>query len=153
MAEQNPYQPPQAAVDQVAEPVKPTPMSRVVAVGWIVTFAAGGFLIGLISRTVRPYISGPVHYEMLVALGLLIGLALAAIYRFRALQYIRGLMFLNLALFALWAAFATGWSLIDRRLWDDLIGMAAALWLGSAVIGSILLKVLQVYKQHQRTST
>jgi hypothetical protein len=145
MAEQNPYQPPQAAIDRPAEPT-----SMPLAVGWIVTFAAGGFLIGLASRTVRPYISGPVHYEMLVALGLLIGLALAAIYRFRKLPLRTALRCFNLAMFSLWAAFAIGWTVIHRGFWDDLVGMTAAFWIGSAVIGSILLKLLHVYKQHQR---
>lgn len=114
----------------------------------IVTAAA--FVTGVVSRIARDHVTGSVHYEMLVALGVLVGLCLFVLYRFRSNP--AGIYSLNLAIFGIWMAFATAWLLIHRRLWDDFVNVIGVCRIGSAVTGTILLKLYQIY-QARRTKS
>lgn len=100
-----------------------------------------GLVIGVVSRALRPHIMGPVHYEAIVTLGLLVAVTLALVLSHR--QSSHGLWPFQLEAFSLWAAFASGWSLMHGGVWTDLIAVAVPWWLGCAVVGGAMLTWLR----------
>lgn len=75
-------------------------------------------------------------------------LALVGLYSFIALAFLglvlnhrrspRGIWPYQLDCLALWAAFASGYSLVHGRIWSDLIASTVAFWLGFAVLGGLI---------------
>lgn len=100
-----------------------------------------GLVIGAVSRALRPHLVGQVHYEVIVAFGLLAALVFSLVLSHR--QSDDGQWPFQLEVFALWAAFVSGWSLMHGGVWTDLIAVCVPWWLGCAVIGGALLKWLR----------
>ena len=100
----------------------------------------------------RRFIPGPIHYEMIVAFGAMLSFSVVALWCFRRLASHEAASNFNLASFGLWLAFAAGWSIAQRRMWDDLLGMVAVFWFGSAMIGTILLKLIAVLRDRANRS-
>ncbi|RKJ99655.1 hypothetical protein CE154_008030 [Alicycliphilus denitrificans] len=94
---------------------------------------ATGGLLGAVSRGVRNWIPGPVHYEAIASLALLalVSLVLALARQARHLSY-------QLEVFSLWAAFLAGWSLIHRSVWSDAVFSFGMGWLACAVVGGVV---------------
>ena len=96
----------------------------------------GGFVIGIMSRILRPRLQfGRVHYEMLATLVLLavIGILLMLIHR----KSRRGFWLYQLETISLWAAFTSGWSLTHGYVWSDLLTTTAGWWLAWALAGGM----------------
>ena len=99
--------------------------------------------VGGLSRLCRPLANvGGVHYEALVALFILIGLALLLVYLNHPSRVNLPHLFFQLENFCLWLAFAFGWTVANRGLWDDFVFFNVVAMGCSAVIGSGLLVVL-----------
>lgn len=99
--------------------------------------------VGALSRLCRPLANvGGVHYEALVALFILIGLALLLVYLNHPSRVKLPHLFFQLENFSLWLAFAFGWTVANRGLWDDFVLFNVVAMGCSAVIGSGLLAVL-----------
>ncbi len=142
MSASNPYRPPQAPI----EPPATTNVTVPTGVAWRVILTVGilGLIVGLASRSVRPMFAGPIHYDMVAATFLQISEVIAVVVVFRRRQLRDGIINMNLAIAAIWSAFFVGWTLrhgamtlIHGRIWDDLVGMTAVFWLGSAIFGSL----------------
>ncbi|MHA7600469.1 hypothetical protein ACX12L_11060 [Alicycliphilus sp. T452] len=95
---------------------------------------ATGVFLGAVSRGVRNWLPGPVHYEAIASLALLalVSLVLALARQARHLSY-------QLEVFSLWAAFLAGWSLIHRSVWSDAVFSFGMGWLACAVVGSVVI--------------
>ena len=90
---------------------------------WIVSFAiAFGFSVGAISSYVRPMISGPVHYEAIVSLLLLILFFVGSL--FICLRTARPTQWTGVVIVLTWITFFIGWSLVAQRMWDDMAGVS-----------------------------
>ena len=113
-----------------------------------------GWLLGVSARMVRPYASWDgLHLEMLTALIILVTgtLALLISHTRHATRELRAHhRIFQLELATIWAAFATGWSLVAGRPWGDLIGFSAAWWFGSAVVTAIVFAVVRWRRPHPR---
>ena len=103
-----------------------------------VVIVVGSFLFGMATRAARPLFTGTTHYESLAALVLLILLSLGlSIYHRR-----RGFQLLyQLEIVALWAGWASGWSLIHGGVWGDLLAVTIPWWFGCALIGGLVVSV------------
>jgi len=134
MSASNPYRPPQAPLELPTT----TNVNVPTGVAWrvILTVSMIGLFVGLASRSVRPMFAG-IHYEMIAATFLQILVVIAVVVVFRRRQLRDGTINVNLAIAAVWGAFFVGWALRDGRIWDDLLGMTAVFWLGSAIFGSL----------------
>ena len=101
------------------------------------------WVLGNISRALRtPLGVGGVHYEAIVSLVLLIASALALVVYHRSHSPGCGQGFYQLEVLALWAGFASGWSMVHGHAWDDLVVVSVAWWLGCAIVGGIILRLL-----------
>ncbi len=98
-----------------------------------------GFVIGVLSRALRSAIRGPVHYEALLSILLLAAICLALALDHRRAR--RGFWPYQLEVFALWAAFTSGWSVVHGHVWSDLLSMTIMLWLACAVVGGIVVSL------------
>ena len=93
-----------------------------------------GLVLGSASRALRG--RGPVHYEAIVALGILIVIALFLAINHRKSS--NGFWPFQLEIVSLWFAFAAGWSLVHGSIWGDIVSFTVAWWIGSALIGGIM---------------
>jgi len=72
-------------------------------------------------------ITGPVHYEAILALFVLMpAILLVLVWSVRRTPWKRVSGWLALAVLFTCLAFVAGWSLVERRLWDDVIFVMAA---------------------------
>jgi len=140
LANSRPEQPqPSPAPEQTSHPTAPSERATG-GRSWTrpVIIVAGSFLFGMATRAARPLFTGPTHYESLAALVLLILLSLGlSIYHRRwgfQLPY-------QLEIVALWAGWASGWSLIHGGVWGDLLAVTLPWWLGCALIGGLVVSV------------
>jgi hypothetical protein len=140
MTESNPYQPPESPVERVRqEDIWPSS-----GLAWrpLLLMALMGLLVGFVSRSVRPMITGPIHYEMIGVIFWQGSWILASLVVFWKMGLRRGILHVNLGIAAIWWAFFLGWSIRHRGVWDDLIGMTITFWIGSSAIGSLAMSAL-----------
>ena len=105
---------------------------------------SASWVLGNISRALRTVLNiGGVHYEAVASMVLLVATALALVVHHRSHSPERGQGFYQLEVFALWAGFASGWSMVHGSAWGDLINVSVAGWLGCAIVGGIILIVLK----------
>lgn len=111
---------------------------------WFVALLLVGMLVGAVSRYVRPYCSGPVHYEALVDLVMRIAIGVwVLIIHLRYYPKRRAWASLQLSLVGLHLGHLIGWSAVEGRFWDDLLQVDAVIWVASGVISTVLLVGLQ----------
>lgn len=104
---------------------------------------SASWVLGNISRALRPMLGvGGLQYEALASIVLLVAIALALVVYHRSHNPKRGQGFYQLEVLALWAGFASGWSMVHGYAWEDLIGVCVACWLGCAIVGGIILKLM-----------
>ena len=160
MVDINPYASPQTtSVENSSKSRFEVVRCLPIACRWIVALAIVSLLIGSGSRTIRPYVTGTVHYESFVAMLSLFLLSLALLLRFwrfplpqatAALQI--GLLSVGSSFFAGWSAVhIAGWSAVYRGMWEDLGRISLVCWLGCAVIGSLVLLI--PHKRYSRRPT
>ena len=114
-------------------------------------YSVGGFVLGAISSYIRPHVihKGAVHPEAIASLVILIVFVLVGIVHHAKPKSGRSLALFEVEIIGLWAAFAFGWSLVYRSVWDDIIGFAIMGWLGSAVSGLLFIPLLRwMYNRH-----
>lgn len=138
----NPYQPPLTLEldDQSlgADPRHSNGRAALPAVCVVAALAVGG-----LSHLCRQFASlAGIHWEALAALFILIGLALFLVYLNHRAEGKLTHLFFQLENFSLWLAFAFGWTVLNRGLWDDFILFNVVAMGCSAVVGSGLLVVL-----------
>jgi len=140
VAESNPYRPPRASLEDATaanpDPPRGSPWRVIALVG------IAGLAVGVVSRQVRPLIRGPIHYDAVAAMALQVSLALAVVVAFRRRQLPGGILYLNLAIAALWGSFFVGWTVNHGHFWHDFVSVTTAFWIGSASVGSLMLFVL-----------
>lgn len=86
----------------------------------VVVFAVVTALLGVATGLVRPMIPGPVHYETIVSLLVVVPLVLLAwVFVLRAVPWQRAGRWVVLGDVAICMAYWAGWSLLVRHLWDD----------------------------------
>ncbi|RCU50060.1 hypothetical protein DU002_10625 [Corallincola holothuriorum] len=108
----------------------------------------GSFVFGLITRALRPFFSGSINWESLIALVVLVLLALAFALNHRRNGYQLGFQLEN---FALWTGWSSGWSLIHGNIWGDLVGVVTLWWFACAVIGGLLVAIRRKISAQQPT--
>lgn len=100
----------------------------------------GGFIVGVVSRTLRDVMrSGGVHYEALLSIVLLGGTCLVLALNHRKSE--QGFWPYQLEVFALWAAYTSGWSLVHGHVWSDLIALTFLWWMACAFVGGLVVIV------------
>ncbi len=148
----NPYQPPfTLELDDhslVAGPRHSNGYAALPAVCIVAALAVGGG-----SRLCRQIADiGGIHLEAFAALLILSGLALFLVYLNYRVQGKRTHLFFQVENFSLWLAFAFGWTVVNRGLWDDFIFFNAIAMGCSAVTGSGLLVVLGRLRRNSSAS-
>jgi hypothetical protein len=109
------------------------------ASAWMYAGSAGfGVGLGIISRMVRPLFDYSIHWEALASIIVLAAIVAVLAVANRQLKPGRGLAMLEAETLLLWAGFAGGWSILEGRLWDDLL-VVCALWCGGCGIGGAAL--------------
>ena len=97
---------------------------QLVSPHWIVSSAmVFGLVVGAVSSYVRPMISGPVHFEAIVSLLLLVMFFVVTLVI--SLATARPMLWTSVAIVLTWLAYFVGWSLVAQRMWDDMIGVCA----------------------------
>src|SRR5262245_47313453 len=110
---------------------RPATSPALVISGTVILCAVLAFGVGVTSRMIRSRFWGPIHPEALAALAATAAICLAAVFRLRGLRPIPAAVGLTIAVFATWSAFVVGWSLIEGRLWDNLLQVSFWSWLVS----------------------
>ena len=82
-----------------------------------------GLVVGAVSSYVRPMISGPVHFEAIVSLLLLVMFFVVTLVI--SLATARPMLWTSVAIVLTWLAYFVGWSLVAQRMWDDMIVVCA----------------------------
>jgi hypothetical protein len=106
--------------------------------GWFSALLASGAaftLLGIVTRTIRPFVDGMVHWESLAGFAAIV--AVLALLAWRPARHRRQLMY-QLYNVVVWAGYATGWALVHGSLWDDLTEVTVLGWAGAAVLGGII---------------
>ena len=103
------------------------------------TIVVASCLLGLLTRSLRSVLDvGGLHVEVVLALAVMLT-AVVLLARFHGRRgWQLGFELENLAL---WAGFASGWSLLHGGVWSDLLGLVGPFWLGSALVGGLLVAV------------
>lgn len=117
MIEDNPYSPPQTVSPPMLEPVDGSWLSNGNAIH-VVLFVTG-LTLGLLSRFLRPFITGPIHFEALIEFGVKIAISIAMLWLARNRHMRHPVLRFSLSVFALWIGSAIGWSMLNGRLWSD----------------------------------
>ena len=108
-----------------------------------VACAGGGGAVGVVSRLCRPLIVGPVHYEALISTAVLcLAAVLLVVLNCKTSPKLAHLCF-QLENFSLWIGYASGWTVIQKSLWDDFVFVVLATNLCVGFAGSLLLLALQ----------
>lgn len=137
----NPYAAPLTHSDTVEESTALARTQRNKARRWIAFFGVVALAIGIVSRLVRPMIDGPIHYESIVSGLLLIALCFVLLGLLKSFPFQRALVGLLIGLFAIWCGYFCGWTAVHGSVWDDLIAVAAMMWLVSSLTGSVILYI------------
>ena len=98
-----------------------------------------GFALGAISRVARDWFTGPIHYEAVASLFVLVLISLVLALRRPSLGARTWLY--QLEVLSLWAAYLSAWSLVNRAVWSDAVVTFSAWWLGCAVLGGVLVAI------------
>ncbi len=144
MPESNPYHPPREKAEHAVILSDP----ELTGIAWrkLCLMGCSGLFVGVTSRLARQLVPGPIHYEAIAAMVVLIALVLAVIYTFRRWPLYDALINMDLAITMLWGSFFIGWTIIHGEIWVDFIFLAAMSWFGSTTIGSLLMCVLKVIR-------
>lgn len=110
---------------------------------WFIVFAITGLVSGAISRNARD--SGPIHYEAIVSWAFLMVMSFVAMRLNRRQPRHSALIDFNLQAFFLWFAFLAGWSVVNESIWEDILLVLGAWWLGVALVGTLALVLLQKF--------
>ena len=151
MPESNPYQPPRAKAEHAVKLSEP----ELTGIAWrkICLIGGSGLLVGVTSRLARQLVPGPIHYEAIASMVVLIALVLAVIYAFRRWPLHEALINTDLAITILWGSFFIGWTMIHGEFWGDFILLTAMSWFGSITIGSLLIYVLKLIRTKSITES
>ena len=99
----------------------------------IAVFALVGFLLGTVTRALRDITQyGNVHVGDLVSIILLAVLVAGRAVRHRQVGYHVVFQLENMFL---WITYITGWSVLEGRIWDDLLVVAISWWFGCSLVG------------------
>jgi hypothetical protein len=117
---------------------------------WWSLWAFAGLLIGMAAGVARPRLAGPVHYEMLIAYPILLGLSLWLIALLWRVPPRHAITDLGVGMTLLWGAF---WGGIDgtmlvegiSRSTFSFVGFVIIHWLGGLVVGAVLLASARAY--------
>jgi hypothetical protein len=82
MNDPNPYASPQSDPEPAESFDQPDVDSRLIATRWIAAAAFLALVSGVASRLVRPLFTGPVHYDALIGVALLVVLSAVLLTRF-----------------------------------------------------------------------
>jgi len=140
----NPYQPP-GSLDSMSPADVYRGQSRNFGgmIALPVACVGVGGAVGVVSRLCRPLIVGPVHYEALVSTVVLcLAAVLLVVLNCKTSPKLAHLCF-QLENFSLWTGYASGWTVIQKSLWDDLVFAVFAINLCVGFAGSLLLLALQ----------
>ena len=143
----NPYQPPSALVSEahlLGAETRHDNLQGIRPVACVLT----AFVVGGLSRWCRQIANiGGIHWEALVALLILVGLALLLVFLNLPARVKFPHLFFQLENFSLWLAFAFGWTVANRGLWDDFILFNVVAAGASAFIGGCLLAVIGRFRR------
>ena len=138
----NPYAAPKGSTDEPTVVVRSSAREqRDIARRRIFVAGTLSLIVGMASRLMKPLVSGPVHFEALAAILLNVFFSLVLFGVVRRFPFIRALVALQIGLFVIWFAYLAGWSIMNGGLWDDVVGISAAMWIVSAFVGLGLLFV------------
>ncbi|WP_404307572.1 hypothetical protein [Neorhodopirellula lusitana] len=97
---------------------------------WVVLIAlVFGFMNGGVSSYIRPMISGPIHYEAIVSLVLLVLFFFITL--LICLATASPVRWTSLVIAVTWLTYLVGWSLVAQRVFDDMIGVCVGTCLPS----------------------
>ena len=117
MTERNPYSPPKSELVSEVRRGKFFQQSA----GFIIatTCLAVGGIVGFVSRTVRPLIDGPIHYEAIAEMGFKMLVSILLLWVSIRSKAERPIQWLAIAILALWLGSTLGWSAAERGVWTD----------------------------------
>lgn len=106
------------------------------------TLLSLGWAIGNVSRLARPFLKvGPVHYDALVALVLLLLISIWLVFDASLEQPRTAMIRYCLNSIAFWASFVSGWSFVHGHAWDDLLGFSLVWCAGCCVVGGTAARI------------
>lgn len=137
MIDHNPYSPPQTVSPRTPEPVD-----------WLWVWNGNtihilcfvlGISLGFLSRFLRPFIMGNIHFEALIELGLKIAMSIAILWLASKIRTHRPVLRFTLPVLALWVGSAVGWSVMNGSTWTDHLLVNANCCLITLVLGVTLI--------------
>lgn len=139
MSGENPYRPPEQATPlAVARESSQRPVAKI---GWAWVLGTSMFAgtMGVVGRLVRPLISGPVHYEAIAGLALMIIACVVLLVRFRRFPRPQGVFLFITGTVAAWTAHAVGWMIAHGEIWDDVVWLNLASSAVAMLVGCVIL--------------
>ncbi len=139
MPTENPYRPPDPETPLAVAPTASQPAVAGAGWGWVLGGSVIAAAVGVVGRLVRPLITGPVHYEAIAGLVLMIIACVVLLVRFRRFPRPQGIFFYITGTVAVWAAHASGWMLAHGEIWDDVVWLNLACCAVAALVGCVIL--------------
>ncbi|QEG38923.1 hypothetical protein [Roseimaritima ulvae] len=139
MPSENPYQPPDPETPLAVAPTVGQPAVGGVGWWWVLGASVIAAIAGVVGRLVRPLISGPVHYEAIVGLVLMILVCVVLLVRFRKFPRPQGIFFYLTGTLAIWAAHVGGWMIAHGEIWADVVWVNLACNAVAALVGCVTL--------------
>lgn len=112
---------------------------------WAFVYTLVGLGSGVLSRFLRPYLDGPVHYEAIASWFFLMIMSFVSMRSNRFQPRRVAMIDFHVQLFLLWYTFMIGWSVVHGSFWEDIAFVFGAWWLGAAFIGTVAIVLLQKF--------
>lgn len=150
----NPYAAPPATGRWAPEqPESKDYWRRKLAMRWAALLGVAAFLTGVMSRFVRPMIPGPVHYEAIASMLVVIAMCVVMLILVIRLPIAQATVAIQSGVLLFWGMHLLGWSSVHGSFWGDMVGVSAACWVVSAIVAQmILFLVAQVVKRLKNQS-
>lgn len=134
----NPYASPESTQCK-ANPVERSSVSPRPIVSFTIVF---GLFLGAVSSYVRPMISGPIHFEAIASLFLIILFLVIAM--FFCIRTAGPLRWMSVVVVLTWVSYYVSWSLVAQRVWDDMLWLMLA---GVAVSLTVALPIVFLWRR------
>lgn len=113
----------------------------------LIVVLVAAFIVGMGSRYIRSSFQGPVHWEFIISLTVLL---IGSLYLALRNRSAGSAWIFQLELLALWLAFASGWTAVHGSVWSDLVVVIALYWFGCAVVGALIVTVAKKSSQGRK---
>lgn len=139
MRGENPYRPPDPETPLAVAPTSGGPAVGKTGWRWVLGASVLAATTGVAGRLIRPLITGPVHYEAIATLALMIIVCVVLLVRFRRFPRPQGIFFYITGTIAVWTAHALGWMIVHGEIWDDVVWLNLTCSAVATLVGCVIL--------------